>query len=257
MPKVTRSFATILIVAALVLGSGYVGLKVGRLDAINTLCCQVPRYRRIVLDVKEMLGLVTFPSQIGQDKWVSEGVFPGVTDGFFLDVGSADGIEGSNTFVIEQKGWKGICIDPFPTHMDRRTCQLFKEVVYSEAGKRMTFQVAGGLGGLVDTLGSRKQEAEQAATVEFTTVTLGDILARAKAPRFIHFMSLDIEGAELEALRGLPFDQYEFGALAIEHNYDGQKREGLKTLLESHGYVRVNTWYQDDFYVRRTPRPSR
>jgi hypothetical protein len=45
---------------------------------------------------------------------------------------------------------------------------------------------------------------KDAKTVELTTVTLGNIMQRANAPSFIHFMSLDIEGAELEALRGFP-----------------------------------------------------
>jgi hypothetical protein len=37
-------------------------------------------------------------------------------------------------------------------------------------------------------------------------------------------MSLDIEGAELDALRGLSLDRYRFGAMAIEHNYEEPKR---------------------------------
>jgi hypothetical protein len=68
--------------------------------------------------VKEVVGLVWFPSQIGQNKWVSETIFPGVNDGFFLDVGSAYGIVGSNTKALEDKGWTGICIDPFPEEME-------------------------------------------------------------------------------------------------------------------------------------------
>src|SRR5262245_2701337 len=231
------------------LASGLFGVAVGRQYEVNSLCCLVPRYRKIVLSVKETLGLVSFPSQIGQDKWVSETVFPGVTDGFFIDVGSGDGIAGSNTVVLERQGWSGICIDPFPSNMEGRTCQMFKEVVYGEAGKRVIFHKAGELGGISDTLGLWKSTAEKAAAVEFTTVTLAQILDRAKAPRFIHFMSLDIEGAELEALRGLPLDRYKFGTFAIEHNFEGEKRNAITALLERYGYKLVHTWYQDDFYV--------
>ena len=54
--------------------------------------------------------------------------------------------------------------------------------------------------------------------MELTTTTLGDILERTKAPPLIHFMSLDIEGAELEALKGFPLTKYKIGALAVEHN---------------------------------------
>jgi FkbM family methyltransferase len=245
--------ARLAIVALLVVGvalvAGACGVVVGRQYERNHLCCVMPRYANLVLSVKEVLGLVSFPSQIGQDKWVSETVFPGVTDGFFVDVGSGDGVDESNTVLLERKGWRGICIDPLPTHMEGRTCQMFKDVVYDKSGKTVTFHTAGKLSGVTETLGAWKSQVEMSPTLQFTTVTLGDILDRAKAPPYIQFMSLDIEGAELEALRGLPFDKYRFGAFAIEHNYERPKRSNIQALLESHGYTRVNSWLQDDFYV--------
>jgi FkbM family methyltransferase len=180
---------------------------------------------------------------------VLKAVFPDVKNGFFIDVGSADGTINSNTKALEQKGWTGICIDPFPRNMQDRTCQMFKEAVFSEAGKLVKFRAAGDLGGIEDTLGKWKDVAQEASIVEFTTVTLGDILERAKAPSFIHYVSLDIEGAELDALRGFPFDKYQIGALDVEHNYEEPKRSEIEALMKSHGYKRVHTWHQDDFYV--------
>ena len=82
-------------------------------------------------------------------------------------------------------------------------------------------------------------------------MTLAEILERAKAPAFIHFLSLDIEGAELEALRGIPLDKYRFGAMAIEHNEEEPKRTDILKFLEGHGYRRVHTYRQDDFYAPR------
>jgi FkbM family methyltransferase len=231
--------------------SGVAGVKLGRQMQLNEMCCQVPAKRNLVVSVEELLRPEEFHSQTGQDKWVSEAIFPGVTDGFFLDVGSGDGTANSNSKTLEQKGWRGICIDAFPRNMQARTCQVFKEVVFSEAGKRVTFRVPPDLdlAGIADTLGRWKQSTAAARTEEFTTVTLGDILARAKAPRFIHFVSLDIEGAELEALRGFPFDQYQIGALDVEHNWEEPKRGQIFSLMKSHGYKRVHSWEQDDFYV--------
>jgi FkbM family methyltransferase len=200
-----------------------------------------------------MLGLANFSSQTGQDKWVTEVMFPGVTSGYFVDVGSGDGVIGSNTNLIEHKGWKGICIDPFPENMASRTCQLFKEVVFDRAGEKVKFKVAGGVGGIESELGRWRNEAARADTVEFTTVTLGDILERAHAPTYIQYMSLDIEGAELKALSGVPFDKYTFGALNIEHNDEEPKRSGISALLRSHGYTRVHSWLQDEFYVHVSP----
>lgn len=252
LSKAALSMIAVLFVAV-ALSSGFVGVKLGKRYESNKLCCQISSYqKRIVVSAKETLGLAKFHSQIGQDKWVLEAVFPGVKNGFFLDVGSADGTINSNTKALEQKGWTGICIDPFPRNMQDRTCQMFKAVVFSQAGKLVKFRDAGDLGGIEDTLGTWEDVTRKAPTAEFTTVTLGDILERAKAPSFIHFVSLDIEGAELDALRGFPFDKYRIGALDVEHNYEETKRSEIQALMESHGYKRVHTWLQDDFYVNCT-----
>ena len=141
-----------------------------------------------------------------------EKVFPDVTNGYFVDVGSGHGTIGSNSRTLEERGWTGVCIDPFPVHMEGRTCKMFKEVIFSKPGLVMAFHTAGGLGGIADTLGNWNEKATRAPTVNVTTATLDDILVRAGAPQFIHCISLDIEGAELEALRAFPFDRYRVGA---------------------------------------------
>jgi hypothetical protein len=94
-----------------------------------------------------------------------------------------------------------------------------------------------------------KDSASKAPLVELVTTTLDDVLAQAHAPQYIDFMSLDVEGAEYDALRGLSLDRYEFGAMVIEHNYETEKREAIRKLLVGKGYVRVRSWYVDDYYV--------
>ena len=214
----------------------------------NRECCDIPLARNVGVTLAELRGERAYAGEIGQDKWVLETMFPDVTDGFFVDVGSGHGTIGSNTVMLERRGWKGLCIDPFPVHMEGRTCQMFKEVVFSEAGKEMTFRAAKGLAGLEDTLGSWNTTAMRAPAVQFTTTTLDSILTRGRAPAFVHFVSIDIEGAEFEALKGFPFDRVRVGAWAIEHNFEEPKRSDVKALLESHGYVRTHTFKQDDFY---------
>jgi len=229
--------------------AGYVGLRAGRAFERNHLCCDLPRGHNLRVSLREALGLLRYPSQIGQDRWVAEKVFPHVDQGFFVDVGSGDGVDDSNTWALEQRGWTGICIDPFPANMEGRRCRLFTDVVSSAPGQTVTFAEAGDLGGIVEHLGRWKEETRHAGTLHLTTTTLDAILRRAAAPAYIHFMSLDIEGAELEALKAFPFDRHTVGALAIEHNYEEPKRSGIEQLLASRGYVRVRTWMQDDFYL--------
>jgi FkbM family methyltransferase len=236
------------LVAALAAAAGFVGLRMGRRFERNLLCCDVPRERNMSISLREALGLVEFPSQIGQDRWVSQSVFPDVRDGYFLDVGSADGFVDSNTWALERSGWTGVCVDPFPKNMQGRKCQMLTEVVGSVAGQKVTFLQAGNIGGVADHLGRWKGEAAAAKPVELVTVTLDDILRRVNAPHLIHYLSLDIEGAELDALRGFPFDRHSIGAMTIEHNYEEPKRSAIEQLLRERGYERVRTWQQDDFY---------
>ena len=85
-------------------------------------------------------------------------------------------------------------------------------------------------------------QASRAPVVKLTTVTLEDILVRAAAPHLIHFVSLDIEGAALEALRAFPFERYRVAAWTIEHNREEPKRSQVAALLAAHGYRRVHEW---------------
>ena len=125
----------------------------GELFAENQRCCQLPFLRNVEVTYKETRKEVRYTGEIGQDKWVLEKVFPGVTNGYFVDVGSGHGTIGSNSLGLELRGWTGICIDPFPIYMEGRTCRVFKEVVFSRPGLVMAFAQAGGLSGLSDTLG--------------------------------------------------------------------------------------------------------
>jgi FkbM family methyltransferase len=241
---------TLLIVALAVMAGSPRGVEIRKQLDANRACCDLSLLQALRLTWHEAIGGgPSYPSEIGQDKWVLAKMFPGVTNGYFLDVGSGHGTIGSNSKALEEQGWTGICVDPFPTHMEGRTCQMITEVVSNVSGKTVKFHTHAGLGGIADTLGKWKEEASKSPAVELTTVTLAEILARAKAPTYIHFLSLDIEGAELDALRGIDLENYRFGAMAIEHNEEEPKRTDIINYLRQYGYERVHTYRQDDFFA--------
>lgn len=208
-----------------------------------TSWARLPSYKRLLFAIK------TYNSSAGQDRWIAAIVFPNVENGFYVDVGSGDGIITSNTKVLDDRGWKGICIDPFPTGMGSRTAQVFKEVASSEAGHKVSFKKAGFLGGIDSSLGRHGGSVKDAASVEMTTTTLDDILSRAKAPSYLHYVSIDVEGAELDVLKGLSFSKYKVGAFTIEHNWEEGKRSQIMEFLGSQGYTRVLSLLTDDFYL--------
>ena len=75
-------------------------------------------------------------------------------------------------------------------------------------------------------------------------LTLTAILDEANAPRFIDFLSLDVEGAELEVLKGLDHDRYRFGLICIEsrnyfriNQYLTKHDYQLLSKISSHDYL--------------------
>src|SRR4030095_8414380 len=71
----------------------------------NRHCCDLSFSQALNVTIQEERGTL-FPSQIGQDKWVLFGIFPQVHDGYFIDVGSADGTIESNSKALEAHGWR-------------------------------------------------------------------------------------------------------------------------------------------------------
>ena len=203
----------------------------------------------LLLDLKELIGLQEFYSQLGQDKWVLGKIFPGVTDGYFVDIGAWDAEILSNTKALEEAGWSGVCLEPFPRNWTDRTCRLFEEVVYSTKGEVIRFRQADVLGGIDDLIVHHKAEVASAPVVELTTTTLDDVLDRANAPRFVHYVSIDTEGSELEILKGLSFSKYTVGAFTIEHNSEEPKRRQIRELLEANGYRFEREQLVDDWFV--------
>jgi len=249
--RVWRGAAIFVLALAVALGSAYFGARVGMDYKINHLVFELPVRDSVWAAVKQTLHVQKWYAAGQQDMWVALAVEPGKRNGYYVDVGAADGIVHSNTYVFDRMGWKGVCIDPFPTNMQVRTCQVFRQPLFSVSGKKVKFRVAGENGGIEDTMNRYAENTKNAPVVEFVTATLDEILEKAKAPRHIDYISIDVEGAELEALRGFSLNKYDFDALTVEHNNEWDKREAMRQLLESNGYERVRSWVTDDWYVRK------
>jgi len=219
---------------------------------VNYLLFEYPLSTNIKASLWQLLHLDHSYSlaEGAQDRWIARWLMPGKRDGFYADVGSADGTISSDTKLPDELGWKGVCIDPFPAHMEDHTCQVFRQPVFSESGKKVTFRAAGELRGIDLSLGSHKAVAEEGRPVQLVTATLDEILDKAKAPRRIDYIEPRHRGGKPNALRGWSPEKHAVSAFTIETNGEADKREGLREFLESKGYVRVRSWATDDWYVR-------
>jgi hypothetical protein len=178
-----------------------------------------------------------FVSQQGQDVWAHD-AFKGQHGRpggrWFVELGANDGVTLSNTFGLEKcGGWRGVCIEPtaaFDSLMasGRVRCTKVREAV---AGSTRTATLVGSKGDVdgLDTGGTLwaglAEHFEEKATITggvmdasssrvlksggsevVTTKTLGTLLDEVGAPKHLDFLSLDVEGAELEILESFPFE---------------------------------------------------
>lgn len=60
---------------------------------------------------------MNYYSQDGQDTILKQFFdIKNIKNGFYLDVGSVDGIHFSNTYMLENEGWDGICVEAHPSY---------------------------------------------------------------------------------------------------------------------------------------------
>ena len=133
----------LIVAAGLAITSAYFGARVGMNYKQNRLLLELSKRDSLSAALQKAFGIRKYHAAGQQDMWVALAVEPGKRDGYYVDVGSADGVLHSNSYIFDRMGWKGICIDPFPTNMGNRTCQIFRQPVFSESGKKVSFRAAG------------------------------------------------------------------------------------------------------------------
>jgi FkbM family methyltransferase len=131
--------------------------------------------------------------------------------GFFLDVGAGDPVQDSTTYYLEEHlGWHGIAVDANADHAagyegKRPGTRFFALFAGEKSSLQRDFFVAEdrrfSSGDGTDPRGGPYRRT----TVD--TVALGDLLARERVSA-IDFLSMDIEGAEPAALRGLDLRRF-------------------------------------------------
>jgi FkbM family methyltransferase len=182
-------------------------------------------------------------------------------NGFFVEFGATNGIDGSNTFLLEKEfGWRGILAEPakgWHTQLqnNRPLAKIEFNCVWKDSHSKILFKEVPDAPGL-STISqfadsdlhadSRKHGKEY----KVSTISLNDLLKKFDAPEVIDYLSIDTEGTEYEILKEFNFNKYKINIISCEHNYN-DKRDTIKILLESKGFKRVHTDLSlyDDWYV--------
>lgn len=190
--------------------------------------------------------------------------------GFYVELGANDGISVSNTYYFELKrGWRGVLVEPSPSNFlkclslrgvnNSVHCNACVSFGYKERFVEMEYAnlmtVSKGLDSDLTNLEEHINFAKKFMPINEKIFSFGAlakplsvILDESKAPKKIDLLSLDVEGAELEILKGVDFEKYEFNFMLIEcRNFDR-----LSAYLSGVGYEYIEALSKHDYLFKRS-----
>jgi FkbM family methyltransferase len=193
-------------------------------------------------------------SQLGQDDWILNLIDK--PKGYFVEFGATDGVEKSNTLLLEQQGWSGIVAEPakmwHESLLKNRTCHIDLSCVSITTGDTVKFTEAGEYSTISAYIKSDHHSGNRQTNNEYEvpTITLQDLLDKYNAPTVIDYLSIDTEGSELDILENyFQSATRTITAITVEHNYTPAK-DSIHKLLTGLGYsqfdptqTRWDSWY--------------
>jgi len=223
--------------------------------------------KKITIDV----DYSALQGQYGQAPFIEELFKPlikaeNTTKRFYIEAGAFDGVKGSNTLRLELNPlWSGLLVEPNPElyaktkSRERNAWTLPSCFSTKKRPEIVKFDAAGAIGGIInennehrpgDGLGKNFRQELTMQCVPFYSVI------KALGNPTIDFMSLDIEGTELQVLKTIPFNQVDIRVLMIETNHIGEIFEGdnddLRRFLCENDYVFYTRLTIDDIYIKKS-----
>src|SRR5436190_9632228 len=123
------------------------------------------------------------------------------TDGFFVEVGANHPTELSQTWFLEQRGWKGILVEPLPACCEKLRA-VRKNSLVCEAAAGAPEQVGEATLNVAKSdvwshLGEENKDLPLEARIKVAVRTLDSILEELRAPQ-VDLLSIDTEGMEIQ-----------------------------------------------------------
>jgi FkbM family methyltransferase len=176
--------------------------------------------------------------------------------GVFVEVGANHPTNGSQTWHLERSGWRGLLVEPLSENAKLLRQQRMAEVAEvacagpEHHGGTLPLRVAG-LGGAMSSLGSFERPTAVATEVRVVkTATLDSLLQRFSIER-VDFLSIDVEGFEIEVLRGFSIRRYMPRLVLLE---DRVRNLRLHRYMLRQGYRLVRRTGQNAWYVPKAIR---
>jgi len=196
---------------------------------------------------------IRYYSQQDEDKYIIQKILKDkITDGVFLELGACDGIMYSNTKTLEDYfGFSGILIEPIGHFYNRLisnrpNCEHHNCVVSTQEGE-ITFVGSDAEGGIKEFIKNGFNKIE-------TTVKsrqLKNILKESQY-NYIDIFILDVEGAELDVLQSIDFDEIDIYCIISEaHSDETEKNNLVISFLEGKGFQFFERQRGNNVFLRK------
>lgn len=184
------------------------------------------------------------------------GVFDGVKNGRFLDVGAFDGRTFSNTRRLWEIGWSGVCVEPSPNAFaglqrhyegDDRV-DLIQAAIADRTGTVTFFDSGGDAISSTSTDHCEKWVRDGSAKyeeIQVESISFDDLFQMCGSD--YDFVNIDTEATNLEILRLFPFDKCVPKCLCIEHD---RAFDAIMDILSPHGFKEIHRNGENTIYVR-------
>lgn len=160
-----------------------------------------------------------------------------IDKGTFIEIGAHNGIFQSNTKILEDCGWNGLLVEPSPSLYreckKNRSCNIenFALVSKNYSGTTIVSDNEGiSIKNKSGILSMGPESKNVCKAISFHE------LNKKYGYKKIDFMSLDVEGFELDVLDGIDFIDVDITYLLIEINYNFYSLEDVVNKLSHFGY---------------------
>jgi FkbM family methyltransferase len=187
----------------------------------------------------------TFYSATGEDVFALNWLMRSIPDPSairYLDIGAADPIYLSNTYLLYRRGGSGVLVDPDQRYAKRIKARRPRDVLIS-AGVRFDERRSAELiqftnpmlntfsGDQATATAEASQAWRQAQTVLSRTavplLAANDIIREHFSPDQLHFLSIDTEGVNFEILRSIDFSRFAPLVICVERQASIQDHLGV------------------------------
>jgi hypothetical protein len=235
----------------------------------------VALWRRLKLEDKKAVAnhIPDLHSQFGQDFFVlcCALVHPDIPH-VFVEAGAADGIQWSNTKVLESIfGWRGLLVEPCKAYekplQNNRISLVDTRCLAPISGQKVLFREVNPASlefpnsspelSCIDLLKpndwASNARSNNSITYEVETVGFDQLMASYSLPNHIGYLSLDTEGSEMQILSSIDFSRYTIDIVTVEHNFRSSDMAMIKSFMEARGFKAVLEDYShyDFWFVRR------